>query len=145
MRSHRRPELATDPIYRGRELRIKNEASLLAVLRTEFAKQPTAYWTDRLTAAGVMNAPVQTYGDFLDHPQARAVAAVEYVDHPDVGTIAVAQIPGTPSVSSQSAGRSTAPLIGEHTTEILGEIGVDDATIRRMQAEGSIGGYARGD
>lgn len=133
-----RPELATDPAYRGREMRIENEASLLAILRTEFAKQPTAHWAEALTAAGVMNAPVQTYGDFLDHPQTKAVAAVEYVDHPGVGTVAVAQIPGTPPVSSQPIGRSRSPLIGEHTAEILCEIGFGEAEIRAMQADGSI-------
>lgn len=135
-----RPELATDPIYQGRELRIKNEASLLVILRTEFAKQPTAYWTEKLTAAGVMNAPVQTYGDFLDHPQTRTMNAVEYVDHPGVGTIAIAQIPGTPSISSQPIGRSRSPLVGEHTAAILDEIGYAEADILGMQAEGSIAG-----
>ena len=133
-----RPELAADPAYRGREMRIENEASLLAILRTEFAKQPTAHWAGELTAAGVMNAPVQTYGDFLDHPQTKAVAAVEYVDHPGVGTVAVAQIPGTPPVASQPISRSRSPLIGEHTAEILCEIGFGEAEIRAMQADGSI-------
>jgi len=136
-----RPELATDPIYQGRELRIKNEASLLAILRMEFAKQPTAYWTEKLTAAGVMNAPVQTYGEFLDHPQTRTTNAVEYVDHPGIGPIAIAQIPGTPPVSNQPAGRSRSPLIGEHTAVILGEIGYAVSDILAMQAEGSIAGH----
>jgi len=133
-----RPEVAADPAYQGRERRIKNEASLLAILRTEFARQPTAYWAGKLTAAGVMNAPVQTYGDFLGHPQTKAVTAVEYVEHPGVGTIAVAQIPGTPPVASQPISRSRSPLIGEHTAEILGEIGFEEAEIRAMHADGSI-------
>ena len=134
-----RPELAADPIYQGRELRIKNEASLLVILREAFAKRPTAYWTERLTAAGVMNAPVQTYGGFLDHPQTKAVNAVSYVEHPGVGTIAIAEIPGTPPVSTQPIGRSRAPLIGEHTEGILREIGYAESEILEMQAEGAIG------
>lgn len=133
-----KPELATDPAYLGREKRIENEKALLAILRTEFAKQPTAHWAEALTAAGVMNAPVQTYGDFLDHPQSKAVAAVEYIDHPGVGTIALAQIPGTPAISNQPVSRSRAPLIGEHGSEILLEIGFEQSEIRDMQAEGTI-------
>lgn len=133
-----RPELATDPAYQGRELRIRNEASLLAILREEFAKQPTAHWTKRLTAAGVMNAPVQTYGDFLDHPQTKAANAVNHVDHPGVGTIAIVQIPGTPPLSSQPIGRSRSPLIGEHTEEILREIGYAASDIPGLQTEGAI-------
>lgn len=133
-----RPDVAADPAYQGRERRIKNEASLLAILRTEFAKQPTAYWAGKLTAAGVMNAQVQTYGDFLGHPQTKALTAVEYIEHPGVGTIAVAQIPGTSPVSSQPVGRSRSPSIGEHTAEILGEIGFEEAEIRAMQADRSV-------
>lgn len=133
-----RPELAANPMYQGRELRIKNEACLLAILQTEFAKQSTALWTQKLTAAGVMNAPVQTYGDFLQHPQTEASNAVEYVDHPGVGTIALAQIPGTPPVSSQPIGRSRSPLVGEHTAQILGEIGFANSEIDAMLAEGVV-------
>ncbi|MCK1359938.1 CoA transferase [Bradyrhizobium sp. 199] len=135
-----RPELASDPIYQGRELRIRNEASLLVILRTEFAKQTTAYWAEKLTAAGVMNAPVQTYGDFLDHPQTRTMNAVEYVDHPGVGTIAIAQIPGTLPISSRPIVRSRSPLVGEHTAAILGEIGYAESEILAMQADGSTAG-----
>jgi crotonobetainyl-CoA:carnitine CoA-transferase CaiB-like acyl-CoA transferase len=138
-----RPELAADPGYQGRELRIKNEASLLAILRSEFTKQPTAYWARKLTAAGVMNASVQTYGDFLDHPQTKSLNVVEYVEHPGVGTIAVAQIPGTPPVASQPISRSRSPLIGEHTAEILAEIGFDEAEIRAMQVDESIAVQSR--
>ena len=138
-----RPELAADPGYQGRELRIKNEASLLAILRSEFAKQPTAYWARKLTAAGVMNASVQTYGDCLDHPQTKSLTAVEYVEHPGVGTIAVAQIPGTPPVASQPISRSRSPLIGEHTAEILGEIGFDEAEVHAMQVDESVAVQSR--
>ena len=133
-----RAELAIDPAYQGRELRIRNEAALLTILRAEFAKQSTAYWAEKLTAAGVMNAPVQTYGDFLDHRQTKAARAVDYVDHPGVGTIAIAQLPGTPPVANQDIGRSRAPLIGEHTSEILANLGFDKDDIDAMLADKSV-------
>jgi crotonobetainyl-CoA:carnitine CoA-transferase CaiB-like acyl-CoA transferase len=66
-----------------------------------------------------MNAPVQTYGDFLDHRQTKAMKAVDYIEYPGVGTIAIAQIPGTPQVASQDVNRTRAPLISEHTSDIL--------------------------
>jgi crotonobetainyl-CoA:carnitine CoA-transferase CaiB-like acyl-CoA transferase len=132
------PEVASDPAYQGRELRIQNEASLLAILRSVFAKQPTAYWTDKLTAAGVMNAPVQTYGDFLDHPQTKAVKGVDYVEHPGIGTIAIAQIPGTPQVACPDMRRTRAPLIGEHTSEILAGLGFGKDDVDAMLADRSV-------
>jgi crotonobetainyl-CoA:carnitine CoA-transferase CaiB-like acyl-CoA transferase len=133
-----RPEMAADPAYQGREQRIRNEAPLLAILRAEFAKQPTGYWAAKLTAAGVMNAPVQTYGDFLGHRQTKAMKAVDYVEHPGVGTIAIAQIPGTPQVASQNIGRSRAPLIGEHTSDILAELGFGKDDIEAMLTDKSV-------
>ena len=139
-----RPDVGADPAYQGRELRIRNEAALLAVLRTEFARQSTDYWTEKLTAAGVMNAKVQTYGDFLDHPQTKAVNAVDYVDHPYVGTIAIAQIPGTTQASSENISRARAPLIGEHTSGILAELGFGKADIDAMLADQSVAMPATG-
>jgi crotonobetainyl-CoA:carnitine CoA-transferase CaiB-like acyl-CoA transferase len=132
-----RPEMATDPAYQGRELRIRNEAPLLAILRAEFAKHPTGYWA-AITAAGVMNAPVQTYGDFLDHRQIKAMKAVDYIEYPGVGTIAIAQIPGTPQVASQNISRSRAPLIGEHTSDILAELGFSKDDVEAMLTDKSV-------
>jgi len=133
-----RPEVATDPAYQGRELRIRNEAPLLAILRAEFAKRPTTYWANKLTAAGVMNAPVQTYADFLDHRQTKAVKAVDYFEHPGVSTIAIAQIPGTPPIASQDISRTRAPLIGEHTSEILTDLGFSKDDVDAMLADESV-------
>ena len=48
------------------------------------------------------------------------------------GTIAIAQIPGTPQVASQTISRSRAPLIGEHTSDILAELGVSKDHIEAM-------------
>jgi crotonobetainyl-CoA:carnitine CoA-transferase CaiB-like acyl-CoA transferase len=132
-----RPEVANNPAYQGRNLRIRNEASLLAILRA-VAKQPTGYWADRLTAAGVMNAPVRTYGEFLDHRQTRAMKAVDYVEHPCVGMIAIAQIPGTPQVAHQDISRTRAPLIGERTSEILADLGFGKNDIDAMLADKSV-------
>jgi len=132
------PEVAADPAYQGRELRIRNEASLLTILRAEFAKQSTAYWADKLTSAGVMNAPVQTYADFLDHRQTRAMNAVDYVEHPGVGRIAIAQIPGTPRVASKDSSRTRAPLIGEHTSEILADLGFGANDVEAMLIDKSV-------
>lgn len=90
-----------------------------------------------LTAAGVMNAPVQTYSDFLEHRQTRAMKAVDYIEHPGVGTIAIAQIPGA-QATGQHISRSTAPLIGEHTSEILAELGFSKDDVGAMLADKSV-------
>jgi crotonobetainyl-CoA:carnitine CoA-transferase CaiB-like acyl-CoA transferase len=133
-----RPEMAADPAYRTRELRIQNEAPMLAILRAEFARQPTEYWASKLTAAGVMNAPVQSYGDFMQHPQTKAAEAVDYLEHPGVGTIAVAQIPGIMQQASQNVSRARAPAIGEHSSDILAELGFGKDDVEAMLIDKSI-------
>ena len=54
------------------------------------------------------------------------------------GTIAIAQIPGTPQVASQNIGRSRAPLIGEHTSDILAELGFGKDDIEAMLTDKSV-------
>lgn len=132
-----RPELASDARYQGRENRIRNEKSLLVVLREEFKRQSSGHWHNVLNEAGVMNSIVQTYGDFLGHPQTLASEAVAYFAHPGVGRIAVAEIPGVPRYASRES-RMIAPRIGEHSDSVLLELGYAMEDIERMREEGSV-------
>lgn len=136
-----RPEMATDPAYQGRELRIRNEAPLLAILRCGVCKAADQLLGSQVNGGRrLANAPVQTYGDFLGHRQTKAMKAVDYIEHPGVGTIAIAQIPGTPQVASQNISRSKAPLIGEHTSDILAELGFGKDDIEAMLTD-KVGGF----
>jgi crotonobetainyl-CoA:carnitine CoA-transferase CaiB-like acyl-CoA transferase len=132
-----RPDLATDTRYQGRENRIRHEQTLLPVLREEFAKQSSAHWVSTLNEAGVMNAVVQDYRDFLNDAQTRACSAVSCHQHPGVGAIVVAEIPGALR-SSEGVNRFVAPRIGEHTDQILAELNYSLTEIEGMRGEQSI-------
>ena len=125
------PELKIDPLYDSREKRIKNEKTLMVLIRAEFEKQPSDHWAKLLTDAGVMNSTVQGYSDFLDHEHTKAVGAVAYVEHDGAGTVPMPQIPGLPRIEGPST-MTHAPHIGEHSAVLLKEWGYGDDAISSM-------------
>lgn len=133
-----RPELADDDRYNTREKRIEREDELMAIIRAEFVRKTTAQWAEELTAAGVMNAPVMNHGDFMAHEHTQAVNAVAYVDHAETGTIPMPHIPGVARIDGVSA-MTTAPELGEHSDELLGEWGFSNAQIDELKTAGALG------
>ena len=128
------PELKTDPRFNSREIRIKNEKELMALIRAEFVKQPSEHWAKLLTDAGVMNSIVQDHGDFMNHEHTKAVEAVAYVEHDGAGIVPMPHIPGLPRIEGPSQ-MTHAPHVGEHSVEILKEWGYRDDAIADMLAK----------
>lgn len=96
-----------------------------------------AFWVDRLRDAGVPAGPVYDYEEAFDEPHARAREMVVKVDHPDAGE---AKMIGIPIKLSETPGsvRLPPPRLGEHTSEILGELGHSDADIEDLASEGAV-------
>ncbi len=132
-----RPELIEDPRFVTADLRVENEKILIPMIHEAFSKKTTAEWAELLTKAEVMNAAVQTHGDFMDHPHVNAVEAVAYVEHQDVGTFPMPHIPGLPRIDGPSA-FTEAPHIGQQSEAILKEWGYGDDLIQDLIAEKSI-------
>ncbi len=128
------PELKTDLRFNSREIRIKNEKELMALIRAEFVKQPSEHWAKLLTDAGVMNSIVQDHGDFMNHEHTKAVEAVAYVEHDRAGIVPMPHIPGLPRIEGPSQ-MTHAPHVGEHSVEILKEWGYRDDAIADMLAK----------
>ena len=132
-----KPEWIADPRFNSREQRLANEQELMPMIREIFATRSTQDWAESLTAAGVMNAPVQNYGDLMDAPHVKAVDAIAYVDHTETGSIPMPHIPGQPRITGPDA-LTHAPSIGEHSDEILGEWGYSASDITAMKANGAV-------
>ena len=96
-----------------------NEAALLAIVRPAIAEKPTAYWSERLREADIMHERLNSFREFLRHPQAEAIGLVSWLEPP--GTPEPIPVPNIAGIAPFAKGtpRATPPLLGQHTTEVL--------------------------
>jgi crotonobetainyl-CoA:carnitine CoA-transferase CaiB-like acyl-CoA transferase len=133
------PSLAADPQFADFDLRIGHDEQLRALLRPLFAGHPTAHWSARLAAHKVMHERLNTYRDFLDHPQTRACGAIASIAHPGLPQpLPLPNLIGMPPLASGTA-RARAPALGEHGADILRAHGYRTAEIDALAAAGVVG------
>jgi crotonobetainyl-CoA:carnitine CoA-transferase CaiB-like acyl-CoA transferase len=131
------PEWRTDARFATNSDRMAHLGVLVdlmnAVLRTRTREQ----WQAAFDAAGVPAGPVHTIGEALSHPQTVARGMVVEVEHPQAGATRAI---GCPIHFSASPDRSStpAPLLGQHTREVLREFDLPEAEIDTLVAEGVI-------
>jgi formyl-CoA transferase len=117
-----RPELRDEPRFVTNADRMTHLSELTETLNQVFAERDAAEWIERLRAAGLPCAPINTVPEAFSMPQARAREMVLEVEHPTAGTIKLAGFPyklsGTPAAVHRPP-----PLLGQHTEEILAELG----------------------
>lgn len=130
-------ELLNDPRFATAALRVEHRKALEAVLEARFLTAPAAEWLARLEAAGVPAGPVLTYDQVFGDPHVAARAMAVEVEHPRAGATRVLGIPLKLSATPGSI-RRPAPMLGQHTDEILGELGYDAAAIRDLHARGVV-------
>lgn len=133
-----REDLATDPRYDSREKRIAAEKELMPIVRAEFLKRTTAEWAKELTEAGVMNAKVNTYDDFMKDEHVAAVGALPWVDHQSMGTLPMANIPGVQPFAAGSY-LAESPHVGQQTHQIMAQAGYSESEIAELIAKKAIG------
>lgn len=133
-----RPELAGEDRFRSVGRRLKNRRELLPILEEAFRREPVREWVRRLRAEGVLAAPVRTYADIAADPDARADGYIRTLDHPEKGPIEVSG-PFLHFSATPPAIRRAAPGVGEHTDEVLAEIGYAPAEIERLRGDRVVG------
>jgi crotonobetainyl-CoA:carnitine CoA-transferase CaiB-like acyl-CoA transferase len=132
------PELAADPRYDTNPKRTASIADLNLVLEPLFRQKTSSEWEGLLMSRGVPCGAVRDTQSFLDDPQVAAMEMGQQIDHPLIGPVRVS---GVPIHFEKSPGRiqGAAPLLGQHTDQILRELGCDDQHIAELKDAGVIG------
>jgi len=130
-------ELGEDPRFVGNAERMANLDELVDVLTGYFKARTTAEWLDALEEIGLPAGPVLSIKEMQSDPQAIARDMVPSTEHPVAGTV---QTIGLPVKLSETPGGVVrpAPLFGEHTREVLAEIGYSDEEITRLADAGAV-------
>jgi formyl-CoA transferase/CoA:oxalate CoA-transferase len=131
------PELVDDPRFRTNPDRVANRDELGRLLEDRLATDTTARWHESLTAAGVPVAPVADVADIVAAPQTEALGMLEPLPHPSIPDLRLPALPLSFD-RERAVHRSPPPAVGQHTAEILAEVGYDDETIAALAARGVI-------
>jgi crotonobetainyl-CoA:carnitine CoA-transferase CaiB-like acyl-CoA transferase len=130
------PPLAADPRFADNAARMAHLDALGAALAPIFRRRTTAEWLTALDAAGVPAGPVLSIAEMLEHPQTLARDMVPAVEHTALGPVRSLGLPVKLS-ATPGAVRRGAPLLGEHTREVLAEHGYPAAEIDALVASGA--------
>jgi crotonobetainyl-CoA:carnitine CoA-transferase CaiB-like acyl-CoA transferase len=131
------PEWRDDARFRTNSDRMANLSALTALMNAALATRTKAEWIDTFDAAGVPVGPVNSIGEALSHPQALARGMVVDLVHPQAGATKALGCPVHFSATPTSVTRP-APMLGEHSREVLAEAGYSDAEIDAFVAEGVV-------
>jgi crotonobetainyl-CoA:carnitine CoA-transferase CaiB-like acyl-CoA transferase len=119
------------------EARSKNAGELVAIFDERFATKARGEWLKILSDAGCICTPIQTPTEVVNDPQARANDYFISVDSAATDNLNMVGFPWSFS-STPASCRRTAPEFGQHTGEILVELGYKNEEIEAMKQEGAI-------
>lgn len=131
-------DLSQDPRFAEPADRIANKEAMNALLADRFREKSTDEWLAELEPQGVLCARVRSFAEAADDPQITANKMVVEMAHPTAGSL---RLLGTPArLHGTPAQHRIAPAaLGEHTREILSELGYSAEKIEQLAADGAIG------
>jgi crotonobetainyl-CoA:carnitine CoA-transferase CaiB-like acyl-CoA transferase len=125
------PELNDDPKFASNEARKRNLPELVEILNGFLRKDTSEVWLARMEKAKLPAGPINDILQMHDDPQTRAREMVLTLDHPRAGKVDTIGHPVKFSRTPASITRA-APILGQHSREILREIGLDEARIAAL-------------
>jgi len=131
------PELLNDPRFTVNPDRVAHREELAAILQAKLRIRPTAHWIEAFDLAGVPAGPVLDVLEAHRHPQAVARDMVVETSHATAGLVPTLGVPIKFSRTPGAVGRA-APLLGQHSRQVLAESGFSAAEIDRLLSERAI-------
>jgi itaconate CoA-transferase len=130
-----RPEMADDELFENNSRRVENREELEEEISAVLGDLSSDDAVAKLESAGIANARMRTVTDFLDHPQLAARGRWRDVGSP-AGPLRALLPPGMPE--DVEPVMAPIPSVGEHTDEILEELGYDEETVNALRRQAAV-------
>jgi len=134
-----KPEWLDDERFNSAHKRVVNAAQRLEATQEVLRRKPTEYWLKLLDDKGVPCAPIVDRENLLQHPQVIENAIVETMQHPLVGEVRQPR-PAAQFSKTPAAIKCNAPELGQHSDELMLELGLDLEDVAILRAQGVIQG-----
>ncbi|HLT19927.1 MAG TPA: CoA transferase [Thermomicrobiales bacterium] len=130
------PEFLEDERFKDNGGRYENRELLADLISEKLQAKTVDEWVEIFNREGIPSGPIYNMEQALEHPQIKHREMVVEVPHPTMG---VARLLGLPVKFKETPGQIFAPpLLGQHTAEVLAELGIDDAELERLEQAGVI-------
>lgn len=132
------PEWSEDPRFATSEGRRQNVDILTPLVREILKGNTNAHWQQVLSDVGLQNEAVQSYPEFIEHPQTKALDTIAWL--PQAGSDEPWPMPNLPGFAKfePNTPLGISPTKGQHTRELLGEYGYDDEAIEKFVSSGVV-------
>jgi crotonobetainyl-CoA:carnitine CoA-transferase CaiB-like acyl-CoA transferase len=117
------PELASDPRFAENKSRLQHRGTLLRLLEARMLAHPRAFWLEKFTDADIICGPINDYAEVTQSTPFVEAALTESLQHPVAGVLTMPRsVLG--AVGERPQARRAAPTLGQHTREVLVELGM---------------------
>ena len=127
-----------DPKFRTNADRVAHRKETVSHVQFAIAEHSVAYWNDTLAVVGVPCAPINSIAQLLDHPHTQASGIIVEYEHQIAGRLKGVGHPVLIAGTERHAGLPP-PMLGQHTDDVLGEMGLSSETISELRRARVIG------